>query len=665
VSGGPPLAAALVARARSGDVAGAIALGEEALAKGQGDAGLAMFTGMLRCRNGDLVGGIAHLRTAVAMAPAEVPPKIELARALLSIDEVAAAAELAEPLANLPGGAGREMRRVLALAHARREEHASAAALFAALVAADPADFESWRGLGAARLRLADPEGAVAALTEATRLRPASPGPWAELAHAYAAAGQLGQALAAAARGAAAAPADAGAAIEHARALAALRRFGEAAAELARARPLADTATALVALGEVAVTLRAPAEAEADYRRAIALDRGHERAWRALAALLERTNRAGELRGVIEEAVTAGVAPEAMALATAQALRAEGRADEAEAALLAMPGDGPDQVARDQLLGDLADRRGDAEAAFAAFTRANAGKAAGDTERHAADYRAQFERLTEVITPSWYAAWPPASAPDPRRAPLFVFGFPRSGTTLIDTLLGGHPDTLVLEEEPTVERVSQAAETVERVPQLGEGEIRRLGDLYFEEVERAGGAIGGRLIVDKQPLALGSTPLLHRLFPDAKFVFVERHPLDVVLSCFTMSAQMDAKVANFFDFESTARLYATVLAFWRRCTEVLAIDWLPVRYERLLEDPRSEMARLAGFAGLAWSDRLLSNESNAAARDFIGSPSYAQVSQPLYTRARGRWTRYRQQMAPVLPILRPWIERMGYGDPDA
>ena len=660
MSGGPPLAATVVARARSGDVAGAIALGEEALARGQGDAGLAMFTGMLRCRSGDLTRGIVHLRAAVAMAPAEVPPRIELARALLSAGEVEAAAEIARPLAETPGGAGREMKRVLALAHAHREEHADAAALFAALVAADAADFESWRGLGSARLRLADPEGAIAALKEATRLRPASPGPWGELAHAHAAAGQLAQALAAAERGATHAPDDAGAAIEHARALAALRRSGEAAAELTRARSLATTATERVAIGEVAVTLRAPEEAEADYRAAIALDPAGDAAWRGLALLLERTNRGGELRGVIAQALAAGVAPEAMTLADAQALRAEGRADEAEAALLAMPADGPDQVARDQLLGDLADRRGDAEAAFAAFTRANASKAAGDTERHAADYRAQFERITEVITPEWYAGWPPALAPEPRRAPLFVFGFPRSGTTLIDTLLGGHPDTLVLEEEPTVERVSQAAQTVERVPQLGEDEIQRLRDLYHAEVERAAGPVGGRLIVDKQPLALGSTPLLHRLFPDAKFVFVERHPLDVVLSCFTMSAQMDAKVASFFDFESTARLYATVLTFWRRCTEVLAIEWIPVRYERLLEDPRAEMTRLADFAGLAWSDRLLTNESNAAARAFIGSPSYAQVSQPLYTRARGRWLRYRAQMEPVLPILRPWIERMGY-----
>jgi hypothetical protein len=85
-----------------------------------------------------------------------------------------------------------------------------------------------------------------------------------------------------------------------------------------------------------------------------------------------------------------------------------------------------------------------------------------------------------------------------------------------------------------------------------------------------------------------------------------------------------------------------------------------VRYERLVEDPRAELQPLVTWLGLDWNDRLLAHEETAKERGRVKTASYAQIGEKLYTRASGRWRRYADQLAPVMPILAPWADRMGY-----
>jgi hypothetical protein len=154
--------------------------------------------------------------------------------------------------------------------------------------------------------------------------------------------------------------------------------------------------------------------------------------------------------------------------------------------------------------------------------------------------------------------------------------------------------------------------------------------------------------------------LIHRIFPDARFIFVERHPCDVVLSCFMTRFDPRGGMANFLDLGDTARLYDEVMDYWLLCRDVFPLDVHTVRYERVVEDAEAELRPLAAFLGLAWHPFLLDNQRSASGRAYIATPSYAQVAEPLYTRARGRWEKYRAQLAPVLPLLEPWCERMGY-----
>jgi hypothetical protein len=247
-----------------------------------------------------------------------------------------------------------------------------------------------------------------------------------------------------------------------------------------------------------------------------------------------------------------------------------------------------------------------------------------------------------------------------RPAPAFLFGFPRSGTTLLDTMLAGHPDALVLEERPILHAVAEALGSPDRLAGLGSEQLDRLRSLYFDRLDRESEDSEGRLVVDKLPLGIVDAALAHRIFPDARFVFVERHPCDVVLSCFMTRFDPKGGMANMLSLADSASLYDLVMSHWLRCRQVFPLEVHTIRYERMIEDPQAELRPLAAFLGLDWNDDLLDHRRSARERAYIATPSYAQVTEPLYTRARGRWERYRAQMEPVLPILAPWCELMGY-----
>jgi tetratricopeptide (TPR) repeat protein len=436
----------------------------------------------------------------------------------------------------------------------------------------------------------------------------------------------------------------------------ALARAGRAAeagaAFLEAARLTPDEAPLLLDLARALSALGRYDEAESVYRRAPS----HAASWFERGQLLERGNRLDRLSALIAEAEQAGVR---LAYLDSLALDREGRTKEALAAATAMPV-ADDPVRRALLIGRLADKTGDTRTAFAAYGEMNRLVAAAHpgAPAAAAEYRRHVAALNEMLTPAYAAGLaPPLKGPRP--APVFLVGFPRSGTTLLDTLLMGHVGIHVLEEEPLLQRAAEALGDFAFLPAQDAAGVEHLRGLYFATLDERDPP-PGKTIVDKLPLNLLGAPLIHRLFPDARFIFAARHPCDVVLSAFMQNFDLNPAMANFLDLENTARLYDLVLTFWTRCRELLPLDVHVLRYEALVADSEAQMRALIGFLGLEWDDRVLDNEGIAARRGLIATPSYHQVAQPIYATARGRWERYRDQLAPVLPILAPWAERMGY-----
>jgi tetratricopeptide (TPR) repeat protein len=311
-------------------------------------------------------------------------------------------------------------------------------------------------------------------------------------------------------------------------------------------------------------------------------------------------------------------------------------------------------------MGRLLDDAGDPTAAFGQFRAANAAAAArwqvDSMKRQAMPLR--IERLTNAFTPEWTARWSPATAAE--NAPVFLHGFARSGTTLLGTMLGAHPGFRVIEEQPASIALIRAVDALpggepEALAQLDNDQLRGLRDAYMKSAGRPDARI-----LDKNPFNTINAGLLFRVFPDARFMLAVRHPCDVVLSCYMQHFQKNAATVHFLELADAARLYVQVMTLWRQYIEALPLEWIQVRYEDLVNDPERELRRLLAFADLDWSDAVMDNVVHARKRGDVKTPGYEQVGQPIYRKARGRWLGYRQQLAPVMNELAPWVEYFGY-----
>lgn len=619
----PPKARAAMELARRGEIEEAIVAGEAALSDAPGDGGLRWFVGMLHARRLDFDRAVPHLQQATSMMDDHPLARLELIRTLIAagrLDEAAATITATQ----VGGPAALELVRLDALLSERRGDHRRAATLLRTVVARDGKDVESWGRLGACLLALGDMDEAIGSFDRAIALSGGRHDLVLKRAEAQVAGGA------------------GGAALDEARAR-------------AKARPADPMSRVIVA--RIEDLLDRPAEATASLRSALAIDPGFAPALLALADLLERNNCVDEFETVVDQLAQVDEPPPTLPLLRARLALRKGEFEIARRLARVAPAS-IDPGMRAKLIGEASDRLGDVEAAFAAFTEMNgftARETAG-TAAMAAAYRERIGALSARITPEWYATWR-----KPRPAPVFLFGFPRSGTTLLDTFLAGHPRAAVIEERPVLQAAADELGDPARLPLLDEAEIAALRRTYYDALDRvAPEAAEAELVIDKLPLGIADTALAHRIFPSARFIFVQRHPCDVVLSGYMTRFDPRGGMANFLTLEDLAELYDLTMDHWARCREVFPLDVHVVRYERLVTDPESELRPLAAFLGIDWSPHLLDHRASAKARAFIGTPSYAQVSEPVYSRAKGRWLRYRRFMESVLPKLAPWAERMGY-----
>jgi len=184
--------------------------------------------------------------------------------------------------------------------------------------------------------------------------------------------------------------------------------------------------------------------------------------------------------------------------------------------------------------------------------------------------------------------------------------------------------------------------------------------IYRERVARHVNWNAATQLVDKNPLNLLKLPLLRRLYPQARILLALRHPADVVLSNYQQNFRSPVFVALCETLESTARGYATAMDFWLDQHAVLRGDVFVSRYEDLVTDLPQRARALTDFLRLPWDDALLRPESRARARGYISTPSYAQVAEPVNTRAIDRWRAYADWFAPLRSVLDPYLQRWNY-----
>lgn len=645
--------AAVQAAFRRGDLAQARVIAEARLARPPGFPELEHLLGLVHCRQGNVGIGAEWLEKAARAEPGNIAYRVMLVRALADSGRPAQALAAAER----PAGTSPPE---LALWHARAEAASAidawpdAVEAWAKLCSSGAADWRGWSAYGRSLGELGRWPEAAAALRQAGTLNPAEPALVRALATALARAGQHQESADQLLRWIEFEPNDPLLRVLLARLLADLGRQQESDAQLARAAELATgTAGFDISGGEgliEIVSAGAPGERRVD-----------QPALRELAYLLERTNRTDALRTLLDDAETRGVLREDIGYPAAAVALRDGDPNEAERLLLTEPAD-RDPTRWHRLMARIADALDDPKGAFAEAEAMNRSVHDYGAWRSRAQQYLEWTRgLAATLTPEWIDGLTQLPAGE-RRAPALVVGFPRSGTTLLDTFLMGHSDTAVLEEVPLMH---QAERVLGGMAGLGKASIAQLGqarEAYFGELDRhiTPGFCG--LAVDKMPLNLLAMPYAHCLFPDARIVFVQRHPCDAVLSCCMQGFALNDATACFLDLGDAAAAYDAIMTMWLRSRELLPLNVHTLVYERLVAAPEEELRPLVDFLGLDWEAQLLDHRATARRRGAIGTPSYDQVVEPLSKAASGRWRRYEKQLEPVLPILLPWAEHFGYSD---
>jgi tetratricopeptide (TPR) repeat protein len=644
-----------------GDFATARNQGERALKLRPHDPAVLQLLGVVLAQTGEPRRAVEYLRRAIANGGDTPANRLNLAKALAEIGDFDGALHVCAPDGQPPVGDMARMQADILKAQGRATE---ASYTYEAIVGQNPNDHEAWNNLGNARHAMGDFDGALAAFESARAVKPDSALIHINIARVYQSKEQFPEACLMLEQAALLSPNDPVPLLELGRMLTALDHSGAALRALGTAARLNPRDPEIfVAIGIAFTDLAELQQAERSYRFAIQADPRHAPAYLNLGLLLEKANRIDEVQQLLNAASSAGVVGGDLDYLRALTLSRQGRHADALTLAGAMQADALDESVLAQFQGQLADRMDRPDEAFAAFEAMNRAVATSPMgvglDREA--YQRGIARLAEQTTAAWFESWPVvATDPSARPAPAFLVGFPRSGTTLLDTFLMGHSGTHVLEELPLIEKVATELGDMTRIADLDARGVADLRALYFAELDAASPPPAGAMVIDKNPLSMIRMPLIHRLFPDAKIILAMRHPCDVVLSCYMQNFKATEPMASFFDLANAARTYDRIFAYWEQCRALMPLGVHMSRYEAMIVDPQGEISPLFAFLGLPWEAAALDHQATAKARGYIRTPSYAQVTEKLYSSASGRWTRYRAQMTEVLPILAPWAERYGY-----
>jgi tetratricopeptide (TPR) repeat protein len=314
------------------------------------------------------------------------------------------------------------------------------------------------------------------------------------------------------------------------------------------------------------------------------------------------------------------------------------------------------------ILGDLRDKQARIGDAYAFYERANElvqqTRPVGTMTMY--DATSALCRYFEALAPRGRSSGGEPSAKPPL---VFLLGFPRSGTTLLEQVLASRSDTVAIEEKDTLSDVVRTymahPKNLEHLWAANEETLADHRKVYWQRIQSLGVAAEGKAVIDKRPINTVNIPLIAKLFPDATILFAIRDPRDVVLSCFRRGFKLNATTYEFLTLESTARFYDAVMRLADLYRAKLSPKLYQLRLEDLINDFDGQMGALCDFAGLPWTETMRDFAARSKAHA-IPTPSATQIIKGLNSRGVGQWRRYREQMAHVLPILRPWVERFGY-----
>ena len=410
-------------------------------------------------------------------------------------------------------------------------------------------------------------------------------------------------------------------------------------------------------------------KAEEDYQKAIAIQPNYADAYLNLCELYEKTNKLTDVLSVVKKARDkVSRKKDEFLLFEAFVLFRQDRFQFVEEIISKI---NPDKLSENRktiffkLKADWLHHQENFDEAFEAYEHMNNNvKNSAEYQMCSANqyYDAQREKICEIeslqetlkfrniIQAKWFQ-------------PSFLIGFPRSGTTLLDTILRSHSGIDVVEEQPLVSKMLEklgAAISMSDIEAIDLKSAKVLSDIYFRELEKSINIQENILVIDKLPLNILSIPIITKVFPEAKFILALRHPLDCVLSCWMQNFKLNAAMANMVDLDRIVDFYCTTMEILKLCEQRYSINIHPIRYEDLVSDFIGTISILMNFLELSWEDQLEGYQRTALSRAKINTPSYSQVVKPIYETAAYRWKKYEDHLQPHKPKLAHWINEFGY-----
>ena len=383
----------------------------------------------------------------------------------------------------------------------------------------------------------------------------------------------------------------------------------------------------LMSIGHVRKSLGQRAESEASYKQVLAADAANAEAWWSLADLKSYTFDDSEV-------------------AAMQRLAADW-----EATGRVRPGDAQLYFA----LGKALEQRGQYREAFAAYARGNVMRRR-DEPYDIETFERRAQRIRALFSGAFFASR--KGGGDPSRAPIFIVGLPRSGSTLVEQILASHSQVDGTMELPNIPNIvggfADLAPGHDGYPETVGGappaQFAALGSRYIAETAPL--RRGRAHFTDKLPNNFSHVGLIQAILPHATIIDARRHPMD---ACFSTFKQHFASGQTFsYDLGDLGRYYRCYLSLMDHWDEVLPGKVLHVQYEELVRDPEANIRRLLDHCGLPFEPACLSQHETSRA---VRTPSAEQVRQPIYTSAVGYWRHYETELEPLRQALGDCLAR--------
>lgn len=425
----------------------------------------------------------------------------------------------------------------------------------------------------------------------------------------------------------------------------------------------------MLQVGHQYQSMRHPEAARDWFEKAIAVDPKSINPHMALAQLYEQTHRFAESRAEVAGCLTIDPRDDQARYYEAFLDRRENKLEDAERRLRDLIASQPQhqyvQYASRYELAEVLDRTNRFDEAMQWLGEAknlvrrlgNVALMYKEYDKDANQYRISTRHLPKDILRTWSKEFPQKSREAmPQLA--FLGGHPRSGTTLLEQIIGAHPSVAAFDEPRAFATV--AAKLFNESPQLSPARLNIIRRRYLEAIQRDwDGSLEGKLVLDKNPSPTLKLRIWLRLFPELRVLIALRDPRDVVVSCYFQNLPLNPFNANFLSLERTVKHYTDIMDIWLAVRQWEGLAGMETRYEDTVADLEKEGRRVTEFLGLEW-DEAQARFHEKSSKKRMYSPTYRDASQPVYARSVARWRAYEKHLAPILPVLEPYCRALGY-----